>query len=491
MNCLLQRIRSCLFTINIKIGYWLWILIFINALILLFVNIIFIRRVNCCDDDLSKIEKINSPTLSLIVLVSDKRILEAAKDTWILDCPFEVIFNTSEKGRIQSNKISIDYLTTNRTLSHNHYKLTIDVRFYVIVARLQQLIMEDRFRIYCSTPYKKSDCLSLLNNILIGPLNTSHDFDRVHLRFTKSSRRPVQNPTNYNSSIDPKCVHNPVIQLETYPRFYLHECPSPPLPRTPIQLNKLPTYVITIKKTDSEQIKSIVETFRLHGLHVRLYQGFQGITDSKKNSSKLSIGERNLRETMRRFIIQMINTKVNRVLVFEDDVLPHKHFGSLLRKLITTENPGRCTAHLLDGPDAGGILLLGATVWSTSNAGWKMIDQDLKNSSLQSPCFNIDRVTFGAFAVLIHRMTFQPMLNWLNDPAYQHLPYDHMFSSLSRRGHIVRVAYPFLVIPDISHVSSVNPQRAPIHNNITWRSKIHRWSPLTDYSLMPNASNIR
>ncbi|UJR38672.1 hypothetical protein I4U23_031338 [Adineta vaga] len=443
-----------------------------------FFDIIFIQQTNRFNDDgLSKNERNNLFTLSILVLVTDEKILEAAKDTWILDCPFEVMFRTSDNNSMNS-------LTVNHQIhAHDRYTMTIDVRFYVIIARLQQIILNDKLHVYCSTAKKNRDCSSLPNDIFIGPLETPRDFERIHRRLTNSSRRPIQNPKGYNSSLDPNCVHNPLIQLETYRGFYLRECPSPPLPRTPIALSKLPTYMITIKTADDEEIKSVIETFRLHGLHVRLYHGFHSIIDSKQNTSKLSIGERNLKETMRRLIIQLINTHFNQVLVFEDDVIPHKDFGSLLGDLITTSTPGRCTAHILDGADAGGILLLGATVWSTDRFGWKMIDQDVKNNSFESACFNVDRVTYGAFAVLIHRTTFQSILNWLNDPENAHLPYDHIFYHLSQRGHIVRVVYPFLAISNITHVSSVNPQRGPNHRNITWRSKVHRWFPLKDYKI--------
>ncbi len=99
----------------------------------------------------------------------------------------------------------------------NQHIIPVDVTFYIEINKLQKLILEGYFHRYCLTTNRNRICHSLVNSVLIDPLKTPRDFYRVQARFNSSSRRPIQDPLGYDPFIDPQCVHNPLIQLETYP----------------------------------------------------------------------------------------------------------------------------------------------------------------------------------------------------------------------------------------------------------------------------------
>ena len=86
-------------------------------------------------------------------------------------------------------------------------------------------------------------------------------------------------------------------------------------------------------------------------------------------------------------------------------------------------------------------------------------------------CFNADGKTMGSFGVVYHRDVFEPIMRWINKTGE---PFDHIYPHLSRAGHVVRVAYTNVVIQDVRHTSSVDPQRKG-QEDATARARLHRW----------------
>jgi hypothetical protein len=86
-------------------------------------------------------------------------------------------------------------------------------------------------------------------------------------------------------------------------------------------------------------------------------------------------------------------------------------------------------------------------------------------------CFNADRKTLGSFGVIYHRDTFSNIVSWTEA---QQKPFDHIFADLALQGFPVRAAYPNLVIQDVSHKSSVDPDRKA-QEDVSKRAKLHRW----------------
>jgi hypothetical protein len=140
----------------------------------------------------------------------------------------------------------------------------------------------------------------------------------------------------------------------------------------------------------------------------------------------------------------------------------------------------------------GGALLLGASVWINGTfpergpycGGWKIIDDDKQRRQKESDgaearCWNVNRKTFGSFAVMYHSSMFEDMFNWLANKE-QPRPFDHIFPDMIKYGHPVRVADPPLVIQDVRHQSTIDATRRQQHNFLE-RARIHRWGNIDEY----------
>ena len=234
---------------------------------------------------------------------------------------------------------------------------------------------------------------------------------------------------------------------------------------SPGPMRKTPAFVITISGHDG-RVPTVVGLFRKYAhLSLRPHYGVHGNqVFSADKASNLTPGERGLRETMKGFFKLARLHNYKEVFLFEDDAIPHLRFSQLFDKL----------SHRCRQAD---VLLLGATVWHKARETWP-----------KGPCFNADNRTYGAFALLIKRSAFFPILNWLErgPPA----PFDHMYRYLQHRGLTVRVAHPpFLVIPDVSHRSLVNNNRSAIQFDMLTRAERHDWH-LEDYPLSLMQMNV-
>ncbi|CAF3055439.1 unnamed protein product [Rotaria sp. Silwood2] len=137
----------------------------------------------------------------------------------------------------------------------------------------------------------------------------------------------------------------------------------------------------------------------------------------------------------------MVRENDEKVFVFEDDAIPHRNFTALFREL-----PHRCLE--------ADVLLLGATIWHKKHTDWP-----------SGACFDASSATFGAFALFLKRVSYRPILQWLQ--AGTPKPFDHVYRHLQQKNLSVRVAFPpFLVIPDISHPSLINKKRSDIQFDI-------------------------
>ena len=227
--------------------------------------------------------------------------------------------------------------------------------------------------------------------------------------------------------------------------------------KLPFKTNSYPTksatpaFVITIAN-DNQRLPIVVSLFRKYtDLNLSPFYAIDGNRryPARKNQP-LTPGERGLRETMKQFFAMTLERDYNEVFLFEDDAIPHLNFTHLFKRL-----PNRC--------QEADILLLGATMWLPKGETWPL-----------EACFDARNSTYGAFAVLIKRSAFLPILTWLKTgPA---LPWDLAYGDLQRQNLTVRVAYPpFLVIADMSHTSSVNRHRKAVKFALDTRAKWQDW----------------
>ena len=212
-----------------------------------------------------------------------------------------------------------------------------------------------------------------------------------------------------------------------------------------------PAFVITLPD-QKQRLSTVISLFRKYaGLTLSPYDAIDGnqLPPSTEDQS-LKPGERGLRETMKRFFAMALERDYSEVFVFEDDAIPHLNFTQLFKRL-----PSRC--------QEADVLLLGASMWLPEEENWPL-----------EACFDARIETVGAFGLLIKKSAFLPILTWLKiGPA---LPWDLAFRELQRQQLIVRVAYsPFLVIPDITHPSSVDPHREVDRVDVHLRAERNDW----------------
>lgn len=219
---------------------------------------------------------------------------------------------------------------------------------------------------------------------------------------------------------------------------------------------KQEAFVITLAGEDT-RLPVMLKLFHDYGhLNLRPFYGFHGNQEfASKQKYGLTSGQRGLRETMKMFFNMTLRENYDEVMVFQDDAIPHLHFSTLISHL-----PRRC--------GNADLLLLGASMWHKKKNRWP-------NGS----CFDADRMTYGAYGLLVRRKAFRPILDWLD--RLEHITFDHIYPYLQSDGLLVRVAHPpFLVIMDVSHKSLINNHRAKIQFNVQKRAKIHGWN-LTEY----------
>lgn len=211
----------------------------------------------------------------------------------------------------------------------------------------------------------------------------------------------------------------------------------------------------------------------------------------RNESNFLTAGERGYRMSMLNLFTHLMSVNfIGSIIVLDDDV----YFRcDLIDRMTTLLSNPRCGGHVYSNVATGGVLLLGSTIWSNGTfpkrgnyvAGWRLTDADLewakqRDNTSQPLCFNAHRKSVGSFAVIYHFSVFPEIVKWLNNHQTQLKPYDHIFSDISKAGHVVRVAYPPIAIPEVRHKSMVDPHRKK-QNNMTLRLKLHRWGKMASY----------
>jgi hypothetical protein len=216
-------------------------------------------------------------------------------------------------------------------------------------------------------------------------------------------------------------------------------------------ISKEAAFVITLSGEDHRLPKLMHLFYKYANLHLHPFYGINGnVQFNKSIYNNLTVGQLGLRETMKMFFNMTIRENYDQVLVFQDDAIPHVNFTSLYRNL-----PEKC--------QQADILLLGAIIWHKKRSAWP-----------RGACFDADRLTFGAYGMLVKNVAFHPILYWLDRVSY--ITFDHVYRYLQQSGVTVRVAYPpFLVIMDVSHKSLIDNRRKKIQFNVQKRAEIHDW----------------
>lgn len=289
--------------------------------------------------------------------------------------------------------------------------------------------------------------------VLIHPLKRAEDFYRFHKQ-TMSSLRPVQPlissechwPSYQQAIMDLKqtCVNNPVTQLE-FGRFFLKECTTPQAQHAPV----LPTDAFVLTKDTAnnaemfEETKAVLSANNIvaHRVNLRVTPGESG---KQETAAYL--------DTMQSLFRNASFAGVHRMVVFEDKVMFMCDFKQEFWNVLN--NP-RCGGHLFTELQ-GGVLLLGAE--EATPEGLAKIESDRSlafsenNHNVKAAmCYNTHSSLSGSFGAVYHRSVFGEVLAWLDGLRQQEqvVPFDQVYLHLSRKGYIVRSAFPNLVLRDI------------------------------------------
>eukprot|EP00051_Salpingoeca_urceolata_P006279 m.83232 g.83232 ORF g.83232 m.83232 type:complete len:439 (-) comp14760_c0_seq2:111-1427(-) len=220
----------------------------------------------------------------------------------------------------------------------------------------------------------------------------------------------------------------------------------------------------------------------VNNVTITTYTDHSGLKIRTGEPGFLTAGERGYRQSMKRLFQMLLKeNSVKTVMVTDDDVVFSCHFATHLRSVLSQP---RCGGHLSHQATRGGILLLGAAVWIDGtypergpySAGWRLIKEDISTSKQATGkfpmCFNVNRKTFGSFAVLYHRDTFQTIIDWIDSSS---LPFDHIWPIFAKQGTPVRVSFPNIAIQNVMHESSIDASRNG-QSDMLKRAKLHKWN---------------
>lgn len=249
----------------------------------------------------------------------------------------------------------------------------------------------------------------------------------------------------------------------------IRECPLPVVadyPKSPALFDKV--YIMTLHGNDNTSTAHrLLSRLREHFPRVQLFPGVDG---RKRNlqSQFLSPGELGYRASYISIFKDALQHKYKTVAIFDDDALLSLNFDSLLAGLLSDQ---RCSCHL--SPASGctpGILLLGATIYNQKI----FVAMDIEKMS-HDHCVNFVPNTLGSFAVAFNVNLFPHLLRWF--ARQQRFPADWLYSFAAQEGFVVRVAYPFLAIADLTKHSSVKTRPHELTaGGMLQRLRLHRWN---------------
>ncbi len=246
----------------------------------------------------------------------------------------------------------------------------------------------------------------------------------------------------------PRCLQDDCSQIKP-------ECPSPPgrlLEDYGGRMASL-THSLSVQKL----MATLKKLLKLSEMRVQAYSGRKIV--GEVGIDRLTPGEIGYRLSFYAAVVDALRKNAS-FFWFDDDLLLHKNFG---KEWVDIQRARECTG-FLENP--GGILLLGASEWSSPKV-WTHI-------SSKRRCYNAFSRTFGSFAIFVSHQVLPWIHRWL---VLSSRPFDHIYTFLQQKGFVVRVAYPNLIIMNTSHVSTTDDARKIAPN----RTERMRWNP-ADYT---------
>ena len=181
----------------------------------------------------------------------------------------------------------------------------------------------------------------------------------------------------------------------------------------------------------------------------------------------LTKGEISYRETMTTVLIRALQRRQPVFATFDDDVVFRKNFSEQWTRFLSDLTD--CSPPREDGGPDVGVVLLGASVWTTR--AWTASERATKTRKCVSKLLVGTPGVMGSFAVLWTERAARVALAWLN--ATDHLyPFDHVWPAMTVAG----VPWLFSAAPvaamHTNHNSSVDERRPSGESR---RYELHRW----------------
>jgi hypothetical protein len=259
----------------------------------------------------------------------------------------------------------------------------------------------------------------------------------------------------------------------TMPTVRLPECTyKSPTKATVAMLKADPLWVISMKPAGTTLSEKSFQAVGFKPVVIPAVNGKEVTKDC--DVGEWTPGVFGIRLSFRKLILRALNEGHERVIIAEDDVVLADDFSSKLQAALDTD---RCGRFMFDD-DTGGAVLLG----SSDYGGAGMIKAGTNHG--RAKCYNVNGLTYGAYATVYHRNVFLPILAWLDSPLFTSLPLDHIWKHLAVRGFAVRVLKPQLAVADILHASTTGlTSRTPVDKLDTsltlWRSCLMHWDLAT------------
>eukprot|EP00048_Salpingoeca_helianthica_P021244 m.11242 g.11242 ORF g.11242 m.11242 type:complete len:626 (+) comp5752_c0_seq1:130-2007(+) len=291
--------------------------------------------------------------------------------------------------------------------------------------------------------------------IVVHPVRLVPEFFRLAF-LHRHSLRPMQTQlapyTNEKFIYRTACVHNVVAQsllmcpldatIRTCPWRKMRECPSPAVAKLQLYAAAWPIHIpmFSFATRDLEELSlpCLNNELRLQGvpserlpitLQPRPMPALKSENDPAFVKELLAFRE---------IVVHAIENELDRVMILQGRVLSHRQLNERMSVLLTDQ---RCSGHLFSEQE-GGVLVLTPTITRLKALMTTIVQED--RDMMSSVCYSAPYNLTSAYAAIYHRITFSPMLKYIDTNFANITSLQSVILHLIDEGFIVRMASPHI-----------------------------------------------
>jgi hypothetical protein len=294
-----------------------------------------------------------------------------------------------------------------------------------------------------------------IDAIVVHPVRLVPEFFRLSY-LNRHLLRPMQTQlapyTNEKFIYRTACVHNVVAQsllmcpldgtIKACPWRKMRECTSPTLRGDKLELLAtawpvhIPMFAYATRQGEELAVTCLNNELRLQGIPPeRLPTTLQ----SRPMPYLKSEADPELVKELiafREIIVHALENELDRVMVLHGRVMAHRQLNERMAVLLTD---ARCSGHLFT-QEQGGVLVLTPPVTKLKPLMASILDED--RDQMSSVCFSAPYNLTSTHAAIYHRITFNPMLKYLDSNFANVQSLTNVVQHLIDEGFIVRMASP-------------------------------------------------